>query len=84
LGAGAAAISAAPHHHAESFDYHHPQFVIFPQGPRIKLRVDLVFGNSNASFEMYLKNVFQVFMKGNYYDQCSKRHFWRPEAQHAA
>jgi hypothetical protein len=52
------------------------------QVPQIKRGVALVFADPGASFEMYLKNAFQVFMEGNYYDQSSRLRFRRPEAQH--
>jgi len=51
--------------------------------PEINLSVALVSVDSNASFEVYLKNDFQVFMKGNYYERYSKQ-VWRSEAQYAA
>jgi hypothetical protein len=43
----------------------------------------LVPVDSNASSKLYLKNVFQVFMKGNYYERYSKQ-VWRSEVQYAA
>jgi hypothetical protein len=34
------------------------------RSPRIKLRLALVFGNSSANSKVYLKNIFQVSLKG--------------------